>query len=235
MFITTAERTDLGHLGMGIWATERRNDLILPAKDGCVLVWLSEEQALMPDLIVVQNGELQNFLAWATTYIPQLCPLTALVRVVEHRVAVEDVRLAANKSRLTSDRSLRRLRGCLGIVNAEVVAACRGSFAPFNAGLTPHLSTFSWLALQVQYLKPELPLRGVHEAWNETRRLLGARPVDYSTYIEDIWSIIADNDAGIGSERRHQVEQIRKFLSSVEEGRTSESLLEATQEAVQAV
>ena len=188
----------------------------------------------MPDIIVVQDGELQNFLAWTTTYVPQLCPMTALVRVVEHRVAAKEVKLAGNKAPPSSDRGIRHLRGCLGIVNAEVVAACHGSLAPFSAGLTPHLSTLSWLALQVHYLNSDLSLRGVHEAWSETRRLLDARHLNYSSEIEEIWSIVTD-EVDINPERRHEVNQIRNFLSAVAERKASDSFLEATREHAEAI
>lgn len=235
MFITAAERTDLGHLGVRAWTTERHNDLVLPAKDGCILVWLSEQQALIPDLIVVEDGELQTFLAWTMTYVPQLCPLTALVRVVEHGVAAKEMKVAASKSIKSSDRGIKFLRGCLGLVNAEVVAAYRGSFAPYSAGLTPYLSSLSWLTLQVLHLKSDQSVWKIFEAWDETRQLLKASCLDYSPRIEEVWEIVAHDEFDRDPERSRQVQQIREFLSAVADGRESESIFEFTQEHAKAI
>ena len=230
MLVAVAERTELGHLGARRWTTERRDNLVLPAKDGCVLVWLSDQQAAMPDLIVVQDGKLEDFLAWTTTYVPQLTPLTALVRVAGHRTATKEIEFAANRAQQLTDQETRHLRGGLGLVHAEVVAACRGAFAPINAGLTPYLSTLSWLALQSQCLNLRQSLKSLHDAWDEIRQLVDARRPSYSLDVEEVYAIVAEDDLAGGAERNRQANQIRAFISSVAEGNASIGSLDGMRE-----
>src|SRR5262245_41840698 len=53
--------------------------------------WLSPDDSYgsnsrqpgLPDFFVVRNGELRNFFAWFSTYIPQLTPVTQWARVFE--------------------------------------------------------------------------------------------------------------------------------------------------------
>ena len=74
MLIAKAERTDLLHLGIREWDLQTVKNVPIPEQEGCVLVWRGRPGTL-PDALVVADGSIQSFLAWITTYAPQLTPI----------------------------------------------------------------------------------------------------------------------------------------------------------------
>jgi hypothetical protein len=232
MLIAKAERTDLLHLGVREWDVQNVDAFPPVATDDCVLVW-HHKLHTMPDVVVVADGGVQGFLAWTTTYIPHLTPITALVEVTEHRSFT--ARVAGHQTDRPINAAMKSaafMRGCLGLLHAEVVAGFQGSFAPLYAGLTPYVSTFSWLAFQQQTASSTgARLSTLRENWDEARRLLDARRLGYrSEDVEEVWSLITEPDVGGGAKQNRQVRQITAFLDSVQTGRHSPETLDTAKE-----
>jgi hypothetical protein len=209
MLIAKADRTDLLLLGSRDWGAQQADEIPRPSPDECLLVWRTT-QSRLPDAIVVEDGGRQKFLAWTTTYIPQLTPITALVDVIEHQSFAPH----QGTSPPSTDGAL--YRGCLGLVHAEVAAAYRGTVAPPAAGLTPFMSTLGWLALQQLATSRRLPLAKLADLWEEARQLLDARSVDYPpNHVEEVWALATPPSSGKGA-RQLDLQRVTLFLESAQ-------------------
>lgn len=220
MFITKAQTTDLLHLGVRDWEAQRAGSIPVPSGDECILVWKGTATR-MPDAIVVTDGGAQGFLAWTTTYLPHLTPITALVELVEYgrRATISDQPVRSPEK--ANDESV--IRGCLGLLHAEVAGAFQGAYAPVQVGLTPYVSTFSWLALQLILARSEdSDLGTARKGWEEARRLLDAKRLQYDAAdVEDVWWLATGRGLKGASKAERYPEEIAEFLNSVEKGRPS--------------
>lgn len=228
MFIAKAEKTDLLHLGVRDWEARQVDVIPAPEKEGCVLVWHNKLDKL-PDIIIVEDDGTQNFLAWTTAYTPHLTPITALVEVVEHQSFSNrhaDGRVDGSNGRAKWDAALTR--GYLGLIHAEVAAGFHASHPPSAVGITPYVSTFSWLALQRETVNsPHFSLRTLRENWEEARRILNAVRIGYKAeHVEEVWAMLTDSNA---AQNRH-VRQVAAFLDSVRCGKPSADALDIAQE-----
>jgi len=231
MLIATAERTELLHLGVREWEPQHAEGVPAPEKEGCVLVW-HEKPDTMPDAIVVADGGMQSFLAWTTTYAPHLTPITGLVEVVEHLRFGCPASRGHDESDDRPKQDATATGGHLGLVHAEVVAAYQGTFAPLSAGLTPYVSTFSWLALQQHSDSPaDASFRRLRESWDEARRLLDAKRLGYdSEQVEQVWSLVTDRDLAGEAKENQVAKQVASFLDSVRAGIPSFDALDAARQ-----
>jgi hypothetical protein len=233
MLIAKAERTDLLHLGVRQWETEHTEMVPSLTKEGCILVWSNEVSSSIPDLVVVADGGIESFLAWTATYIPHLAPITALSQVVEHASFVAERTNGSVRSKPPIGGATFE-RGCLGLLHGEVVAACNGASAPLHIGLTPYISTFSWLAIQHQYARAtQGSLCKLRENWDEARRLLEAPHFSYvSDHVEEVWSLITEVDVGGSKKQNQEGREVREFLQSVKEGTPSPGVISVAKDHV---
>jgi hypothetical protein len=234
MLVAKAERTDLLQLGVRQWQTEHTDHVPAPTKEGCVLVW-HQQNAILPDALVVTDGSKENFLAWTATYLPHLAPITALVSVDEHRAWKDNGDDRARKP-VEHDKSFDR--GWFGVLHAEVVAACSGTFAPLYVGLTPFVSTFSWLAIQLITSSSEATASffAAREAWDEARHLLDARRLGYASEdVEAVWALICDPSVGGSEKQNRPAREVRAFLDSVRDGEPKTELLPAAKDHAEAL
>jgi hypothetical protein len=219
MLIATAKRTDLLQLGVRLWDTQHADVVPVLDPEGCILVW-REEPDVMPDAVIVADGTLQSFFAWTTTYAPHLTPISALVEVAEHGDFVASLRdppsLGDHKKHIDRIRHASQIRGYLGLIHAEVAASFEGGSAPLFTGLTPYVSTFSWVAFQQQVMNElDVSLRTLREHWDEASRLLNAFDPGYrSENVEEVWGLIVEHE----HRQDREAKQIGGFLESVRAG-----------------
>lgn len=211
MVVAIVDWTALLKLGAEAWATVSVDLVPVPETRGCVLVWQRDASAV-PDAVVVADGALSEFFAWTSTYAPHLAPISALAKVVEHS---ECPSLAATGAEAPASATPdpKVMRGYLGLVHAEVVAANWGSAAPANAGLTPYLSTFSWSALQRSLAgSPSSSLAVLRERWEDAHRALEAENLGYeAAAVQEVWELIG----GSADDLLPVEGEIREFLRSV--------------------
>lgn len=195
MFVMIVNQTELLQLGARRWPAEKAATITRPTADTCVLVWYGDLN-LVPDALVVLDGMLEPFFAWISTYAPHLSPLTGILEVIEY--SNFGTGRSSRRRRGAAPAEGFRIRGGLGLVLAEAVAGFRGAHPPSSAGLTPYISTYSWLALQHQHSK----VRGtsfaiIRERWEEARVLLGAASLGYvASDVEEVWVAIAESSDG---------------------------------------
>lgn len=216
------ERSELALLGVKEWQRGPfQAALPIPRNNQCVLVWDGERDAV-PDAIVVADGDLSGFLSWSATYLPHLVPLTGLTDVIENSKFVRRRTARLNHNDKTVSRRAEVVRGWLGILHAEVVAAFDGAFAAPSYGLTPYISTLSWLYLQAALTGPrdeDAPDESLmlSKGWQEAREILDARRTTYSLAdIDEIWSLLGPMSTS--GRRNHERDQVRSFLASVADG-----------------
>ena len=93
MFAVIGDRKLLiDYLGTGIQSPvfESRLPVLPPLENSFYLLWeaqLGFDNNTLPAFIVLPDGQSKDFLAWASTFIGTLKPITAFIRVIEWSVA----------------------------------------------------------------------------------------------------------------------------------------------------
>lgn len=188
MLYCEVEWNDLPELGLRRYGPTVTQLPLEPRASRCILAWSDSDDGL-PSVIVVRTGGVEEFFAWTTVYLPQLVPVSAFIRVVDHQ------RWTAE---LSGERQVGKLNwptcwlsGAIGIVHAEVIGRYRGEFPERREGLFPYTSTLSWAMLQAAVaIQRESDLEETRNAWDEARGLLATDYPGYSKDVREVWSYL---------------------------------------------
>ena len=158
-------------------------------RDELVLMWELEQgpKLDLPSLAVIPNGELNDFLAWTSTFAPGFLPFTAFVRVLEAR---------ATKTfwKYTEPALGEGANYCAGLILGEVISQASQKIDPASLSPLGCASTLSYCMARALGLGllDECADRIV-EKWAQARHLLGQpdRKLRVEA-IRDVWLILAD-------------------------------------------
>jgi hypothetical protein len=156
--------------------------------DHTIVVWADNpvEQPQIPSLVIVDNGGVREFLAWATTYIPELFPFTSFCRIADRSLI--DLYLAKQHgSPCAVDDGV-----VAGLIIGEVLTQSAGRAVPEQ--LSPQVLTGT-LSFGISRL---LTVTGTHRAigqlqsaWISARELSGMGRVDVPILdIVTVWKAI---------------------------------------------
>lgn len=157
-----------------------------PAPKTVAVFWLSRPNDIerLPRLIVVPNGSLEEFLAWSTTFIPGLKPLTAFVRVIswdefkttssserKRSKSIESIIIGATYGEL--------LTGYVGRSFLETISTARAE-STLSAAMSQGILR-GWRAGMLDIIKRN---------WHMTRQLTGNQKQVSENNLDDAWYII---------------------------------------------
>jgi hypothetical protein len=177
MWILDSNRRDLTEMllgnGIGTYSECRFSEHFpthTPSGDNIYLVWDSkpEDKAVLPSIIIVADGHLRDFLAWATTYFLSYRPFTAYFRVLEFQT-LESLK------HLLHPPSLEGIEAaCVGLIIAESLLLSFGMEKPVPLTPATCSSTISYalaraLALGASYNQLDI----ISEKWLVARKLTG--------------------------------------------------------------
>jgi hypothetical protein len=158
-------------------------------KDELLLIWELKPNAdsELPALVILPNGESNDFLAWISTFAPGFLPFTAFVRVLETSVA--KTFLKPIHPALSETESC-----CAGLILGEVFSEVSdridtNSLTPIGCAST--LSYCMSRALALELLDDNADR--IMDKWCFARQLLGQPDRKLrAEAIRDIWLILAD-------------------------------------------
>jgi hypothetical protein len=163
---------------------------LLPPQSGWISVCWEERPSgdnPIPELIVVPKGEVREFIAWVSTYLPWLRPFTAFCRVVDDEVALRVIRSSAQKPAM-GDYAPAYI--------AAVIGECMEHFASRDIrrlNPTSAMSTYSYAlarALSLDLSNEDGLL--LTERWLELRRIAGQPDrVLKLDVLREIWDVLA--------------------------------------------
>jgi hypothetical protein len=193
-------------------------------RDEVILVWRSRpaDSPAVPAAIIVGDGQLRDFLAWATTYFPSVRPLTAFVRVLEEKTASQLLNHSGEPELGTIGEAL------VGAILGEALALANTPLS--RAGLTPIacFSTYSFcMARALAFKLPCATLPEVGERWSFARRLTDQPPraVDHQD-LGIVWHVA---DALLGDRMHSPLTQPDRLLVlACEELKKEGTILENT-------
>jgi hypothetical protein len=190
MLYCEVEWNDLPELGLRRYGPTVTQLPLEPGASRCILAWPdSDDSDSFPSVIVVRTGGVEEFFAWTTVYLPQLVPISAFVRVVDHHRWTTE--LSGERQVGTLNWPTCWLNGAIGIVHAEVIGRYRGEFPERREGLFPYTSTLSWAMLQTaSAIQRESDLEETRNAWDEARGLLATDYPGYSKDVHEVWSYL---------------------------------------------
>ena len=91
---------------------------VLPnLKDNLALIWMHDpaEEEFLPSFIVTENGGKRELLAWLSTYMPSLRPITHLIRIMERH----------HYDQMINYKNQMSYRKCLNAIVGSVVAEAK--------------------------------------------------------------------------------------------------------------
>jgi hypothetical protein len=148
MWVKRMDREELlllagGNAATGVRGAEKLAEIREPLRPREIRsVWRRDpfEVPQLPEMIVLQQMEKRDFLAWTSTYFPNIRPFTAYCRVLGPVEASDHFHGRVNPTLKPFENA------CVGIILGETIALARGrmesfSFTPLSCG-----STFSFAA-----------------------------------------------------------------------------------------
>lgn len=140
----------------------------------------------VPSILVVSDDDLNDFFAWAITFLPTYLPLTSFFRVLPWSVFK-----AGYPS--TSGGPLKRSNILVGAMLGEILTTATGRGFLQSLPTVAFESTFSYAVartLAVGY--DERPMiRLVSDGWHFTRQLTGQKPIRVTKErLEEVWAVV---------------------------------------------
>ena len=157
----------------------------LPIAEVCAVFFEDRDRKTFPDLIVVDTQHMQEFYAWASTYVPQWSPLSSCIQVIERRHLSEEVIRPARAS-----VPPQFFRGLTCLIVGELLYEWRLANGRAQPNLLSLRSTFSYAAT-CSLLSKRHCLGDLLARWFRAQHLLQVNPrkVDSKT-LKSVWSPI---------------------------------------------
>jgi hypothetical protein len=167
------------------------------------------KRGVLPDRIVVHESAVEDFFAWASTYVEALTPLTAFIEVLSRREALEP--------RTAAEISTGAMRALLGAVMADGLAQTKARVRAPDSLLPAMCRTMSVVFLQCLLRNSyRSEIADATALWLRIRSLLSSSEMPYS--IDDVlrfWSTVApilsdrvgNGDRAIGAAVRASIER----------------------------
>ncbi len=181
MLISRLQLSDLAALGQSVdWPREATDNWPTARSPAEYLVIWHKDDANLPDTLVVPTSA-EEFFAWSTTYLPNLTPLSSIVRVVE--------RVRQPKQSVRADFDIRVL---LGMCVAET-AASYSKVDPEEISLSHCTSSLTYCLLQ-SIMLGSLPVGDdLASKWLEAISLLGLpQPRFHVPQLLDTWQQVTN-------------------------------------------
>ncbi len=190
-------------------AASEGRDLPPLAKLDLLLAWRDDpnSHSRLPDLIVLPNGETDDFLAWTSTYLGDYRPLTAQIRVLSKREAMHYFNTSHNECDGRTEAIFA------GLIISETLAYFDVDREPTTIPGVAFFSTYSFCRARHYVLwSDEERKGGIYEDWHAARKFGGQEiPEDISQVIEPVWDIVADLiDSDFGLRKSQPVHVIQR-------------------------
>lgn len=194
MWIHSADRSDLieilqaGHCGAAVHVRST-DDLGAHTSDPneIVIVWKRDpaDEFLLPSVIVVAAGKIQDFLAWTMTYLPELRPLTAYCRVA----SLESLRLefqTSDPAKFAPFQSAS-LGLILGEASTYLASRPRGAL---NTNACSSTCSYILARALARGVLDDL-IFGLSDSWSLLREITNQRPLPLNARdIGEVWTTV---------------------------------------------
>ncbi len=157
----------------------------IPHAEVCALYIEERNRKTFPDIIVVDTRHMQEFYAWASTYVPHWSPLSSCIQVVERQHLGEEV-ICPTRESVPS----RFFRGLVCLIVGELLYEWRLANGRAEPNLLSLRSTFSYAAT-CALLSKRYCLSDLLAKWFRAQHLLQVNPrkVEFKT-LKSVWSPI---------------------------------------------
>jgi len=160
----------------------------IPILDEVYFVWEFDPQSnpSLPVLLILPDGQLKDFLAWASTFFPGYRPITAYCRIIEWKTAN---RLQL-KNRIPQTHGLEK--ACTGVIIAEALSQYSQQVDPQYISPFECTSTYSYCmtrSLFLDYLDEDIDY--ITNRWAKARNITkqSDRKLNHKS-MRDIWIVI---------------------------------------------
>lgn len=162
------------------------------------LVWKRNpaEEFLLPNAIIVAEGQVPDFLAWVSTYFRQFRPFTAHCRIVTPSQITFLAKFV--------DRSPPQLRSAyIGLIMTECISYTVGRTDLSRLPISAHFRTLSFAFSQSLmrygeiFIKNNQFLEEVAKGWLKARDMANYASLELSsTHIQNVWALVSSATSG---------------------------------------
>lgn len=154
----------------------------LPSAEVTAVFFGDNSHQLIPDLLVVDTPNLQEFFAWCSTYLPQWSPLSAGMHIVEKR------RLRDRLESARGELPRQLLRGLLCVALGELFFEWQVTNGQTLPNILSIRSTFGYAAT-CAVMANRACLNDLLSSWSRAQHLLQLTPRRLnSNILKNVWS-----------------------------------------------